>query len=327
MECRAVLRLPVPREVSARSLTAIAATALALLIAACGSGDSWSVRAVADSVADSPVAVVLPGSPPAAGPHRLAFAFFDREGALISDASAQLRLYALDGENGTLMSEHDLVAVTLPNEGTVHVHGDGSTHIHDGPSTTFFVASADFERPGDWGAELSVSVEGETVEGLRLRFIVMERSSEPMIGDPAPRSAQLTLRDVDGIEQIDSSTPPLPALHELTVAEALDSGRPLVVAFATPAFCQSRFCGPVIDAVMRPLHRRYGEQVEFLHIEPFDIAEARAGRLVVLPVMAEWGLMTEPWVFVIDRSGRVAAKFEGITSLEEVEAALTPLLN
>ncbi len=320
--------LHAPREVTVRSLVAIAATALALLIAACGgSGDSWSARAVADSVADSPVALVLPGSPPGAGPSRLAFALFDRDGALISDASAHLRLYALDGDSGTLMSEHDLVAVSLPNEGTVHVHGDGSTHIHDGPSTTLFVASADFDRPGEWGAELSVSVEGETVEGLRLRFIVMEHSSEPMIGDPAPRSTQLTLRDVDAIEQIDSSTPPLPALHELTVAEALDTGRPLVIAFATPAFCQTRFCGPVIDAVVRPLHRRYGEQVEFLHIEPFDIAEARAGRLVVLPVMAEWGLITEPWVFVIDRSGRVAAKFEGITSVEEVEAALTPLLD
>ena len=323
-----MLRLPAPRAVALRSVAAIAATAVAMLIAACGGGgDSWSARAVAESVADSPVAPVLPGSPPAVGPGRLAFALFDRDGALISDASAHVRLYALDGESGRLVSEHQLIAVSLPNEGTVHIHGDGSTHIHDGPSTTLFVAPADFDRPGDWGAELSVSVEGETVEGLRLRFIVMERSSEPMIGDPAPRSTQMTLRDVDAIEQIDSSTPPLPALHELTVAEALDSGRPLVVVFATPAFCQSRFCGPVIDAVMRPLYRRHGEQVEFLHIEPFDIAEARAGRLVVLPVMAEWGLMTEPWVFVIDRSGRVAAKFEGITSIEEVEAALTPLLD
>ncbi|HXG42786.1 MAG TPA: hypothetical protein VNL95_08695 [Dehalococcoidia bacterium] len=36
--------------------------------------------------------------------------------------------------------------------------------------------------------------------------------------------------------------------------------------------------------------------------------------------------MSEPWVFVLDGQGRVAAKFEGIVTLAEVESALLPLL-
>jgi hypothetical protein len=116
-------------------------------------------------------------------------------------------------------------------------------------------------------------------------------------------------------------------MHDLTVAAALDAGRPMLVVFGTPAFCQTRFCGPVIDRIARPLLERYGSEAAFIHIEPFDLAEARdAGRLVVLPVMAEWGLTTEPWIFIVDRDGRVSAKFEGIMSLAEVEAALTAVI-
>ncbi|MEE8422600.1 MAG: thioredoxin family protein, partial [Dehalococcoidia bacterium] len=94
----------------------------------------------------------------------------------------------------------------------------------------------------------------------------------------------------------------------------------------TPAFCQTRFCGPVVDEVVRPLEERHGEVATFIHIEPFDLAKARGGELVVLPVMAEWALATEPWVFVVDRDGKLAAKFEGITSAAEVEEALLAVL-
>ena len=83
----------------------------------------------------------------------------------------------------------------------------------------------------------------------------------------------------DRIEEIDSSLPPIPELHDLTVVAALDAGKPILVTFATPAFCQTRFCGPVIDRIVRPLLERYGSEAAFIHIEPFDLAEAReAGR-------------------------------------------------
>jgi hypothetical protein len=126
---------------------------------------------------------------------------------------------------------------------------------------------------------------------------------------------------------IDSSTPPRPELHQLTVAEAIANGRPSVVAFATPAFCQTRFCGPVVDAVVMPLYERYGDRVNFLHIEPYQLEEARKGRLVVIPEMQEWGLPSEPWIFVLDATGHVIAKFEGIMSKEEVEPALQRALD
>ena len=151
-----------------------------------------------------------------------------------------------------------------------------------------------------------------------------------------PRSEQVTLRDVDDIAEIDSTNPPNPQFHELTVAEVLDTGWPVLVAFVTPAFCQTRFCGPVMEEVVIPTSEAYGDRIEIIHIEPFDLQAARDGSFLTsvdggsiylpAPIVSEWGLLTEPFIFVIDPDGTVAAKFEGIMEAEEVAAALDLVL-
>jgi hypothetical protein len=99
----------------------------------------------------------------------------------------------------------------------------------------------------------------------------------------------------------------------------------VVIAFATPAFCQSRICGPTME-VMDELYSKYGDAAAFVHVEPYDLAMLRQqGQFQLAPAAAEWRLPSEPWVFVVDRQGRLAAKFEGIVTLEDVETALAGL--
>ena len=38
--------------------------------------------------------------------------------------------------------------------------------------------------------------------------------------------------------------------------------------------------------------------------------------------MRQWGLQSEPWVFLVGRDGRVRAKFEGSVSLAELASAV-----
>ncbi|MDP6606816.1 MAG: hypothetical protein QF664_11240 [Dehalococcoidia bacterium] len=310
-----------------RPFAALTLTSLALLAIACGGGgddgDSWSPRAIAVDQ-DAPVVPVLFTSQISVGPNRIAFGLFDRDGALLSELAASVRIFAVEEDAGTLVSAHELERVEM-RPSTTHEHADGELHPHASEPIAVFVTTAEFARPGDWGAEVTAELAGETTV-VRMLFTVLERTTEPMLGERIPGSVQRVLRDVDDIAEIDSSLPPEPRMHEVTVAEALEDGLPAVIVIATPAFCQSRFCGPVVDEVVRPLEERHRGAATFIHIEPFDLAEARGGRLVVLPVMAEWGLMTEPWIFVVDREGRLAAKFEGVTSAAEVEAALLAVL-
>jgi hypothetical protein len=161
-----------------------------------------------------------------------------------------------------------------------------------------------------------------------VKFFVADKTTEPAVGATVPPSKQLTTKDVPDVAMIDSSVPPRPELHDITVKDAIANGKPSVIAFATPAFCQTRFCGPVVDSVVVPLEQKYSGQANFLHIEPYKLDEARNnGRLIAIPEMQDWGLQSEPWVFVLDSTGHVAAKFEGIMSEDEVEPVLQQVIN
>jgi hypothetical protein len=174
---------------------------------------------------------------------------------------------------------------------------------------------------------ITVETDERAYDEFPFTFTVRERSDEPMIGEPAPPSVQPTLATVTSIEEIDSSYPPRPAMHETTIADAVASGRPAVIAFATPAYCTSRICAPVMETVMDPLFAEFGDRATFIHVEPFvlrDLREANARNPV--PAAREWRLQTEPWLFVVGADGAVRAKFEGIIGVDEVEQALLAAL-
>lgn len=108
----------------------------------------------------------------------------------------------------------------------------------------------------------------------------------------------------------------------MTVAEALASGRPSVIVFATPAFCQTAVCALVVESVAA-VQTELGEQVNFVHLE---IYKEFNPSLVLADEVEQWQLSSEPWVFVLDEDGRVAARLGGPVSPRELTAALGPLL-
>ena len=287
----------------------------------------WSAETLGRESQNATVTPVVINSVLGVGTNRVAIGLFTRERQLVTDATgAQLRLFSLEGDRGLFISEHALAASTLPQEDTVHIHTDGAQHVHDTPLVTMYVANLELPRAGFWGAEVTVTTGGRQ-QRERLRFAVQPTTPEPAIGAPAPASAQKTLRDGIPLADLDSSAVPQRALHDLTIAEAVRSGKPSVIAFATPAFCQTRFCGPVVEQVVVPAAQRYGERINALHIEPFEVPAARTGTLKTEAVMDEWGLQTEPWVFVVGKDGRVREKFEGTLSPEELIAAIERALD
>lgn len=262
------------------------------------------------------------------GDGRFSLALQDKQGQLILRANVTFRFYKIDGEKGTLKAEVPGTYVGF-DLSSVQEQPDGTRKTITGPEVGAYVARVTFDEPGDWGAEVAGEIQGKAFDPVRVRFGVLEKGIDtvPAIGDPAPRSMQLTLRDVTNLSEIDTTNPPNPGMHNMTVAEALDTGKPLVVAFTTPAFCTSRTCGPVTDKVVVPLFEKYRDRVNFIHIEPYDLKKARSGEgLEPVPAMTKWGLQTEPWVFVVDRQSRIAGKFEGIMGVDEVETVIQEVL-
>ena len=269
--------------------------------------------------------VLLTTSELVVGENRLAFGLL-RDGRLLADARVAVRMYVLEGEDARLVAEtvarYDRLEVVEDGKRT-HIHPDGTRHVH-GDATDVqgvYVARVTFPRAGTWGLEILVRVGGGAAESARLSVGVLAESLTPMIGAPAPRSRNLVAADVPELKQIDSSEPPDPRLHQTRIAEAIAQGKPQVIVFATPRYCTSRVCGPVVD-IVRTLIPTYRDRVAFVHQEIWA-----SGTLQKLsPTVEEWNLRSEPWIFVVDGQGLVRARFEGITTRRELEAALRLVL-
>ena len=190
-----------------------------------------------------------------------------------------------------------------------------------------------FDRPGPW--QLDVSVDSEEAAGSTVIALeVAEESPVPAIGERPPLSQTKTLSEVESIEKLTTDYNADEELYRITVAEAIESPRPAVVVFASPAFCTSPTCGPQVDTV-KELKAGYQDRADFVHVEIYDLPDEIQGDLSrARPVEAvdEWGFSSLPhwfnesWVFIINGRGTIDQRFEGYATLTELEAALKETL-
>jgi|CXWL01.1.fsa_nt_gi hypothetical protein len=258
----------------------------------------------------------------AVGENRVIMQLIDADDNILLDAALTVAYYNLNGDKPVFASRSEARLISAELNFIDENNDFERTSTGTGGA---YITHATFDEPGDWGAEITIIRNGDTTV-IPYRFNVRDESLEPGIGDLAPPSVQATTA-TEPIAEIDSSFPFREALHTTTVADALQTGKPIVITFATPAFCRTRACGPVLDLVIDPLFQQYGDDAVFIHIEPYLLRDVRQTNVQnPVPAVLEWRLQSEPWVFVVDRDGRIAAKFEGIIALDEVASALQPLL-
>ncbi len=176
---------------------------------------------------------------------------------------------------------------------------------------------AKFRVPGPGRYWLVAEPEKARIQAVSV-FDVKPKSFSPNVGSQAPRSRTPTLADTP-IPKLTTAVPPDRELLRTSAAAALAAHTPFVVTFATPRFCTSRTCGPVVDVVDTVRKRFAGTKVRFIHVEVFRENDPRLG---YNRWMREWDLQTEPWTFLVGADGRIKAKFEGPLSVEELTDAV-----
>jgi hypothetical protein len=178
-----------------------------------------------------------------------------------------------------------------------------------------YVAQLRIPRPGRYW--LVAAPEGARIQAVGV-FDVHAHSPTPAVGARAPDSSTPTLADAPAVH-LTTRRPPDVGLLRYSVAGSLAAHRPFVVTFATPKFCTSRTCGPVVDVVDAVRRRFASTDVRFIHVEVYTDNEPAKG---YNRWMRQWGLRSEPWTFLVGRDGRVKAKFEGSVSQAELAAAV-----
>lgn len=306
-----------------RSLNRVAAAVLlSVLAAACYAGPAASpTPASPGSYAGWPPNATYPLIPVpistelVVGPNRLLVNLIDAStnaSVAAADQPVQLRLYylAANASNPAVTADGTYMA-TIPQLPGV------------------YRANVTFDRAGAWGLEAILDPGTASEQTGRFIFDVRQAGTSPAVGAAAPTGDTPTATDAAGIAAISTDEDPDPDFYTTSISGALEAHEPFVVVFATPAFCRSATCGPTLDLV-KTAAADFKGRLTFIHVEPYQLQTTDGHLQPVLdannnpiPVQTvdDWGLPTEPYVFVVDGAGKVSAKFEGLVSPEELSAA------
>lgn len=273
--------------------------ALSLLgLAACSKDDSESSNGQVKPKLESAKVI---NTDVAQGPNRLVMSLRDSEGKLVVDPNLKLKVRVFPAGSDKVASEAASEFVW----------------IHEA-DRGLYTANVEIPEAGQWEVEVVPADD----PGIALRALVKasSRSSTPPIGSEAPKTQTKTATSAGGdLKTISTDDKPDPDLYKMSIAEAVTSGRPTVIAFSTPARCSSNMCGPA-NEVIKAVKKSHPE-ANFVHVEIYDEPQNLNNDAVVAAVK-EWGLPTEPWVFVVDASGKVTDKFESVVSQQEIDRAL-----
>jgi hypothetical protein len=252
------------------------------------------------------VALVAGTSDYQTGKVRYSFLVVDRQGRAHFSDTAKIWVARGLAQRPFARTQARLETIAVP----------GSKYQADAPQ--LFVADLDLPTPGKYWV-LAEPEGGTKIQGLG-QLEVRTAPQAPAIGARAPVSDTPTLRSTGGdVDALTTRNPPDRDLLRWSVADSLRAHAPFVVAFATPAFCQSRTCGPVVDIVEEVGKRLRSTPVRFIHVEIYADNDPAKGEN---RWVRQWGLPTEPWTFLVGRDGRIKDRFEGAYSADELERAV-----
>jgi hypothetical protein len=303
-------------------------------LAGCGGGDDTSSdaaqpapaassfpdpngRTISKLMADYPVddnLVVAPsGAVFSEGRSRFGFGVFKVDHTQVGDAD--VAIYAAPASGGPAQGPYPARVESLATKPAFTAQ---TTASDPDAAKTVYVTEVNFDKPGEWQFNALVrDSDGQYRSATLAGPVVVKRDDKiPAVGDKAPVIHTPTVDDVGSVAQIDTRVPP-DDMHDVDFADVVGK-EPVVLLFATPALCQSRVCGPVVD-VEEQVKTERPDDAAYIHMEIYNDNNASKG---LRPQVSAYHLQTEPWLFVIGKDGRVSTRIEGAFSAEELNAAI-----
>jgi hypothetical protein len=278
--------MPLNRRTFLRAVGAAAGVAGAGgLLAACGDGSPIPGDQPSFSVTNASYETLV-------GPERrLNLVVTENDATPIVDAELAVYLRNLQGE-----------ILDGPFEATYHPEtGEGT-----GSGRGIYQTLLPLPDPGMFEV---VAVEGDRWGAAAVTVVTPEQSRAPVPGQPAIATATPTVADPLGVSPVCTADPPCP-MHEVSLDDALAEGRPVLLLFATPAYCQTVACAPAVGNLEAVRADGDWGDTAFVHVEIYPDEQAVADRRLTQAV-TDWNLPTEPWLFAIGADGTIADRLDG----------------
>jgi len=299
-----------------RPLPFVGVLVVALLVAACGgtTGTSPSASAAPSGSGSADLFPVPISTQLVAGDNRFVFSFLDKQNQPVAspDQTASVQ-FIPQGQTAAVAT------------------GDGRFVWGIEDVRGVYVTNVKLPAAGAYTARFTTQLPGKAAETVDMQLDVLDKSSGIAVGDKAPASKTPTLGDVGGdVAKISSDKTPVQRFYETSVADAVAAKKPFVLVFATPKFCQSAQCGPTLDHVKNVV-AKYPD-VTVINVEPYQlqdkdgtlqpVTQGNPPQLVPVQSVLDWGITSEPWIFVVGGDGVVRGSFEGIIAEDELTASI-----
>jgi hypothetical protein len=185
------------------------------------------------------------------------------------------------------------------------------------PFAAVYAADVQFDKDGQWAVLVATRGNvGLVGAPTQVQVVTKKADKIPDVGEPAPKVATDTLETVKGDKTLLDTRDPASDMH--TDFARVVGKKPVALLFATPQLCQSRVCGPVADIALQ-LRAEYGDRMEFIHQEVYVDNNQQKG---LRDPLKAFNLPTEPWLFVVDKQGRITSRLEGSFGVDAFEAAV-----
>jgi hypothetical protein len=274
-----------------------------------------SLQELADSIGGGPQ-MGLAGSVFLAGEvNRVAFGVIDQDAGFVYGKTA---LYVARSPSAPARGPYAAPADVLVTEAP---YRSQQAATEADPFAAVYAAQVPFGRPGTYSLLSVTLVDGKPVAApSQAKVITKAQDKIPEVGEQAPKVQTDTVASAGGdVEAIDTRRPTSDMHGDF--AEVVGK-KPAALLFATPQLCQSRVCGPVVDEALQ-LRARYGDKIDFIHQEVYTDNDPNKG---LRKPLQQFGLPTEPWLFVVGADGRITARLEGSFGLAAFEQALKTAL-
>lgn len=233
-------------------------------------------------------------------PQRFAYILMKNNGDFASGPTTTLSIAPPGGEFGAPMP------ATLHTEGLPTGRG-------------VYVVEPTLMAAGDWRGKVAIEGHGEA----ELAFPVSANPDTPIVGSPARILASPTTAAPLGTDPLctrtdDKNNAAPCAFHQTSLDQVVGKGKPVVVMFATPARCQSRYCGPVLDQLIE-VSPEYQDRITPIHVEIYK--DLTSNNLVT--ATETWlGFSGEPWIFGINAAGTVTGRLSGAFATDEIKTLM-----
>lgn len=236
-------------------------------------------------------------------------------------ATGRIRLPVSIAADGELIAESSAwlpddplrVSLTSVSTGTDVVTGVEVVRHGEGLAAPYWPVRLTVDAPGFY----VLTIDGLDAEGAAIEIRERGRVAVPVPGAPLPPVQTPTFDDGRGVDPVCTRADGPCPFHDVTLADALDEGRPVVYLIGTPAFCKTGTCTPALEALIT-VADEVGESARFVHADVYTDTTATR----VAPALAEYFMSYEPALFVTDATGTLVDRLDAVFDVVEMREAL-----